>query len=52
MNPVVKLIWTGPSRGQECDCGPTANRNRPVQALEHFAHFGEVVVILPLEYCK
>lgn len=53
MNPVVKLIWTDSSRGQECDCGQIANRNRPVKASEHLAHFGKVVVILlSLEYHK
>lgn len=53
MNPVVKLIWTDSSRGQECDCGQIANRNRPVKASEHLTHFGKVVVILlSLEYHK
>lgn len=53
MNPVVKLIWTDLSRGQECDCGQTANRNRPMKASERLAHFENVVVILlSLEYQK
>lgn len=46
MNPVVKLIWTSLSRGQECDCGRTVNRNRSATASERLLHFGKVVIIL------